>query len=86
MLDGLPESFRLLCSVLHHGQLTIDTIFRGEPSISQRPPKRSTMGPSKGASAAPMRISPDRKRENYLRETPQSSVNCLRNTLKVLDK
>ena len=56
------------------------------PDISHRPPKRSTIGPTSGAIAPAMRISPERSNENSPRETPKSSVNGLRKTLSVLDK
>ncbi len=55
------------------------------PAINQRPPKRSIIGPTSGAIAAPMRISPERKSENKPRETPKSSVSGFKNTLSVLD-
>jgi hypothetical protein len=53
--------------------------------MSQRPPKRSTSGPTKGANAAPIKISPERSSESNPRDTARSSVSGLRNTLSVLD-
>src|SRR5688572_30123061 len=55
------------------------------PAINQRPPYRSTKGPTNGAIDAPMRISPERNSENTPRDTPRSSVKGLRKTLNVLD-
>lgn len=47
--------------------------------------RQRATGPTGGASAAPINISPERNSENKPRETAKSSVKGLRNTLSVLD-